>query len=596
MLKFLERSPLRVLTVILFMVVALPSQKALGAEMTTEQAKADAYLWEVINGQETFNEEKVRKAVGIISAHFIQNDPQATVPNILSGVLDNYTRGSLKDASRHNFLKTYRKQGKGFLHLLRDSGSIYSFLNNIEVDDEKNKLLSDMLKAEDGQGRTPLDGVFVDNSVFESLKRIDPNLLVTTTGPDNITPLMALALNDQNGRDDYREERYEECKSSLLDLRINTADADYLAKLNSKEIDRMVGAKLTLNDQIWEDIPKNIYSKLRWQEFTHYQFSAHALSIAAGTDAESPLFQSFWQQNTKERQGANRLWEAYFAEKDRFEERGWDYNDPQEVLGRKRPLRLRVIDEFSRAYDLDPGIKQTALKNMISTGGTFGINFKRTARDLSFEEIEAMKVAIESYVDAAYAAKDQEFGGAIYTDLRKSISWVFDEEEKKKKILAFIKSNLGYTVRSTKNAEELLKEYVEPEENRIRPNIVEKVTAQIRDDLMPSAEKLAGFNQGNNRRLANHQMTCAVLAAEHLLRLTPFECAERINSNIDWFLEQSAIGLGQKGLQITVDREGRFQRFYDLYHEKCPDYEQRVDALRASQAATREDGDLNEHH
>ena len=505
----------------------------------------------------------------------------------------------MQDPERHNSLKTYRnKQGKGFLHLLRDLGGIPDFLSYLNVQEEGQKLLSDMLKATDGQGRTPLNGVFVNDYVFNSLKTIDPNLLVTPTGPDNITPLMAVVLNSEEiSWNEDRKARYERYKSPLLDLGIDTTAEDHLAALSSEEIGRMVGQKLTLNDQIWNNISNNIYSKLRWQRLTRNEFDSHALFIAAGTDARAPIFQSFWQQNTDKRQEANALWQGYFAESDRLgkEDKGWGsyYDDPTNTLERDNPLRLRALSTVSCKGWLEPAVQATALKNMISTGGTFGINFKRTAKDLSFEEINAVGEAIRYYVGTVYAVKDKEFGGAIYTDLRESIRWVFDEEEKKKKIQEFLQSNFHYTVQSTQSADELLEKYVEPREKPIRSKVLEGVALGIRDDLMPSAEKLErlGLSLANKTRLANHQMTCAVLAAGHL---PLYE--EDLDSRINWFLNQSAISLGQKGLQITVDREGRLQRFNDLHREKYPDYEQRVDALRASQAAAKQEREQDDFH
>ena len=515
MLKVLGTSPLRLLAVILFMVMALPSQKVLGAApMTAEEA--NEYVDNLIgldSGYNDFDEATLHQAAKVIAG-----SNETEVNDRLKSIYQHFIKALQNDPKKREFLKTYKNtDGKTLLHQLRDLGGMPGFFNTVSIwmkDQERfksiNQLLDIALKEKDGEGKTPLDGVDVNNMIISKLVVINPTLLIMPTSSDGITPLIRLALTLGEKPESERKELYAKCKERLEGTTIDLSEADRLIA----NADKVIGEKLTLDDTTWKTIINHPYNKVRFPEFTIRDFYDHALSIAAATDQGNPLFNSFWQQDTKKAPEANKLWQGYFDEYDQI----LDEKNTRKgkVVSKKDPFHVRVLEIIQKQDELDPILKTKALENIISGRSTFRPRFEG---GLSCKEITVMRDAIRSYARRVYSTLDEN----------KDIS-----------------------------DSDLLKDVIN----------------QIKVGLMPSQEKFSGLDLTSERKLklANHQMTCTALAVNDILF---YSRTSRVKPEEQQKLIQDSLGnsITFDFGSIKTDYAGRIKRFDNLYDEKTAEDE-----------------------
>lgn len=254
----------------------------------------------------------------------------------------------------------------------------------------------------------PLFRLLLSN--YLTLRNKDPDFFLIRWST-NDTPLMHLALYDPNKYHDVAE-RLTEIEKSIdqKDFFGNTAE-QWMEK-------RALGANYPLvlknlkHDLSAESLDTNFWDKVAQNypyDFTDqnrlFIFDALAFNAALLNQDKTGIKESFLQRNITTRQNeANQLWEVFFKTRDALMvkriSKFCNHDDGYMERMKEIPNAIRVLECISYIEDSLwwPERRETTQiirSKILSTGGTFGINFKRTA---TVEEAKVMKDSIDSFV------------------------------------------------------------------------------------------------------------------------------------------------------------------------------------------------------
>ncbi len=267
-----------------------------------------------------------------------------------------------------------------------------------------------------------------DNHLFQEVVNVIPELLRATSS-EGTSPLMLLALARPEQYYDYSSDHaYESYYDYLVsktpslalekDLYGNTMGT--LHSLSQSHDEMMVCdffanifKAQTLGAPLWERIIDHPY--IRAFEHRLHGGAGFVMLYTALNQTQTPLHQSFFQKNLDRRDEVNQLWKALFAASDRQnqEEHGmpkihdamkvhWipqirDAVKVLELAGFAQQTMLYQAQDQDEFLRLTAGLKfktlQTLQSKLLSTGGTFGMNFHRSA---NFDEIYLMIQSLQS--------------------------------------------------------------------------------------------------------------------------------------------------------------------------------------------------------
>ena len=260
-----------------------------------------------------------------------------------------------------------------------------------------------------------------DRYTFQEVAKAFPDLLRETSS-DGISPLMLLALSPDRYYDNDSGQRYGNYYDYLVsktpsfasekDSYGNTMSA--LHNLSQSHDDMMIYdffvnifKSQALGATLWERIIDHPYIRA----FEH-RLSGEADFVALYTalnQPQTPLHRSFFQQSLDRRDEVNQLWKAFFVAFDRQISKEHRAQVPQkhdavraigladfaqQTMMYQAQNQAQDQDEFLRLI-AGPKFKtlQTLQSKLLSTGGTFGMNFHRSA---NYEEAESMMQSLQS--------------------------------------------------------------------------------------------------------------------------------------------------------------------------------------------------------
>ncbi len=246
---------------------------------------------------------------------------------------------------------------------------------------------------------------------YEVLLNTDPDFFLMPF-PNNVTPLMELALNNPEIYPDVERKLTTLGKSvDQIDRWGYTAKkwigkkdlgANYLFALDNLNHDL---SSEPLDISFWDKVERESTYDFTDHHNNRYFFDELAFNEVLLNQDRTGLKESFLQRNITTRQNeANQLWEAFFKVHDDLVVKrisrvhGGDNGYIDRIKG--TPNAIRVLGRINSIEDYlcYPEGRETAQiirSKILSTGGTFGINFKRTATS---NEAKIMKDSVESFV------------------------------------------------------------------------------------------------------------------------------------------------------------------------------------------------------
>lgn len=193
------------------------------------------------------------------------------------------------------------------------------------------------------------------------------------------------------------------------------------------------------------------------------------------------------------------------------------HDDPEEVAKRNLPLSVRFLDVFSEH------VPDGAL-NVLATGGTFGVNFKRTASSLEAKVmVEAMKKIADNAATKAKERGMPAYKSALLAAVHKDLRISDDEETSQQTIIKGIRRKFGD---NTTAEEALLDSYIK----RMQPEVLMGMKNTFLLEFQTEIDQLmSGFFQDypevidaeKKAMLSRHQTTCAAVTLYALGKVDP---------------------------------------------------------------------------
>jgi hypothetical protein len=453
----------------------------------------------------------------------------------------------IKTQNGKHFLRTYKNSQWQNLAFIAVKSGNYKFLKHINAAGID---VAEMLREKDVLEQDIFAQTYIRSDFTNTLLEIDANLLITPCFYDGTTPLMLFALCEPNAYigginpQTKIEEPGIKAQLELKGLKTDQVDiagntADNLAELRNDKDDGSLVFHIacnalkeqSLDENLWEKVMEHPYSHLfesacRYINGFHIPKTLVLVGLNAIISASDPIQmhirESFLQQNLVEREKANVLWSSFIAKYDALEQQyheryasRWIRDSTQyqsDVRKEKElPLAIRVLkiatifeeDQFlnENAFTVVKVVRDLAF-NMLSTGGTFGINFNRTA---NYDEAEAIIESLQSLGENTLRSK--------ISDLFKKLKKDLMDTEKSKRAQAisdFIKEknpNFKGTATDKKSVDTNVTEYVIlPILSRFAREAADEITQKI---FIPYSSALTLHQQAV---LENHQINCAVIA------------------------------------------------------------------------------------
>ena len=430
------------------------------------------------------------------------------------------------------FFKAYKNsQGQNMAFLI---------VRNYMVSDDILKDMNDrgidvkaMLREKDKSGHDALADITRTINYVDALIDIYPTFLTTPCFKDGTTPLMVLALFDSERGGYLSIPQYSSIRTKLLargikidqkDVVGNTAESIALAKTQYLQSTKhpalyftpgffySVLSKQPLESNLWQTVINHPYSRMLGK-ISATAFIDGSLNAVLNM-THSPVRSAFLQQNSVEfasqAQAVNQLWGTFFSTYDELERKEL-YIDPAFADETKlsHPIRVLKIASYFRPIseiDEEPAPQiiqamQTLQSNILVTGGTFGMNFNRTANEQEAKIIlDRLKHLGESILNRKMQKMKEDSTLSPLIKTLQNLNGTQRLEEISKFIKARNPSFMEHI--TTENVEKIGREYI------ARPFILE-AASEIVQHLFRAQSTLTREQQ---LKLEDHQTNCAVMA------------------------------------------------------------------------------------
>jgi hypothetical protein len=436
--------------------------------------------------------------------------------------------------SKEFFEKYTNSKNQNVAFLVVSSGEKIFVLHNMRREGIN---VAAMLRAQDANGQSGLARASIKD-IADILVDADPDLLINPYFKDNTTtPLIALALSNPDKYLDIKEKLLKKgIKVDQKDAAGNTADSLAQAKREQLERDKKTSSegdfspdtsrrflfdviskvlnKQPLNSEYWKAAIEHPYARLMYLNVNAGEFINLGLGIALNWN-NSPLRSSFLQQSQEKKDQTNQLWRTFLSTYYELSvQEGLESGNNFDILYYYRkvreislPVRVLIMAKQFKYEGLSPANvedMQTLQLNILAMGGTFGMDFKRTA---NADEVEIMVRNLQSLGENLFELKYR----FIAFEMLKGRNKVSTELEILPIALRFFKTKIPDFQAPS---EDKMKSLTQQDATEILVNNFTSIARlEVVDDIIKRLfQTIPNLGNEEKWKLEDHQTNCAVMA------------------------------------------------------------------------------------